>query len=109
MILSTSWDSRPFTAADTAGSTSDTTAFLGLEMLASMGVTAPTTPIRSPPVSTTVEAAIRPRSTSACRSGSSVKSTLAERKGMAGENPVMNRAVTSGPRSKSWLPRAMAS
>ena len=78
-------------------------------MLGSIGVTAPITPIRSPPVSMIVLPAMRPWSTSACSIGSPEKSTFADRKVTGGVKPVTNRAVTSGPRSKSWLPRAMAS
>ena len=72
-------------------------------MLGSIGVTAPITPTLSPPVTITVLPPIRPPSTSACNSGSAEKSRFADRNGMAGSNPLMNRAVTSGPMSKSWV------
>ena len=81
----------------------------GLEIFGSIGVTAPITPTCTDPLSNTVLPAMRPRSTSACSSGSAEKSRLADRNGIAGSKPVMNRAVTSGPMSKSWLPRAIAS
>ena len=109
MILSTPRAVRDSTSAATAASTAETATRRGEEMLGSWGVTAPITPIGCPPASATALAASLPPSTRACRAGSAVKSRLAATNGTGGSNPPMKRAVTSGPRSKSWLPRPMAS
>ena len=109
MILFTPCAASDSASAVTAASTSEMTTLRGDEMLGSRGVTAPITPTRCPSVSTTVLAASLPESTRAWSTGSPAKSALADRNVTGGSKPSMKRAVTSGPKSKSWFPSAMAS
>ena len=109
MILLTPASVSVATSALTASATADTTALRGAEIAPSIGVMAPMTPILSPPVSTTVLRARRPASTIATSAGSADTSRLADRNTTGGSKPPKNSAATSGPKSMSWLPTAMAS
>ena len=109
MILLTPSAVRAATSALTAVATSEMMVSRGVEIAISIGVMAPMTPIRSPPVSTTVLRARRPCSTMATSTGSADTSMLAERNTTGGSKPPKKSAATSGPKSMSWFPTAMAS
>jgi hypothetical protein len=81
----------------------------GLEMFGTSGVVTPMIPTRSPPFSTTCEAAIRRWSTSRWSTGSARKSVFAERNGTPAGMSSMSCDRRAGPKSYSWLPIVSAS
>jgi hypothetical protein len=80
----------------------------GLEIAGSSGVVAPTMPTRCPQTCATTLPTMRRCRARRSSAGSRLTSRLALTKGVRELKPPMNLAVTSGPKSNSWLPTALA-
>jgi len=78
----------------------------GLDTDGSSGVVNPMTPTRSPRIRSTCVATMVPRSACDLSVGSPLTSRFALTNGTEPRKPSMNCAVTSGPKSNSWLPMA---